>query len=104
MFDLIEKLRQKPDRVKKQIAFLVALFLSGIIFVLWLGVIYPDFRRDQSKKESISKSEPSPLGTFKQTFSAGAGAIGEKFSNLKEVIYTFSRESFVDTSTTTIEQ
>ena len=49
MFDLIEKLRQKPNRTKKLIAFLGALLFVGIIFVIWLSVILPDFEHSQTK-------------------------------------------------------
>ena len=46
MFNALEKLRQKPESVKKQIAFAVALSFAGIIFLVWLTVVYPDLRKE----------------------------------------------------------
>ena len=90
MFDFIEKLRQKPDRTKKQIAFLVSLLLAGIIFVIWLSVIYPDFSQTQAKETAVSKQEPSPLSNFSDTFSSGISAIGDQFNKIKESLSSFS--------------
>ena len=88
MFEYIEKLRQKPARTKKQIAFLSALFVAGLIFVVWLSVIYPDFKQGQQKEDAVAKLEPSPLSTFGETISTGLSAIGEQFGKLKESVTT----------------
>lgn len=88
MFNLIEKLRSKPDGVKNKIAFLTAFAFVGIIFVVWLSVIYPDFI-DNSKKEQVT-DEPSPVSAFATTFFAGLSSIGDKFSEIKESILLFS--------------
>jgi len=101
MFNFLEKLRQKPDRVKKQIAFLIALFFSGLIFVIWLSVIYPDFKRRQQRTERVSNLEPSPIETFGETFKTGASAIGEQFTQLKESIYSISAGLVIPEATTT---
>ena len=107
MFEIIEKLRQKPDRTKKQIAFLVALLFAGIIFVIWLTVVYPSFKQDQKKVDAVSKLEPSPLKALGETFSTGASALGEEFGKLRETISSFTTSftssSSVSTSTS-IEQ
>ena len=99
MFELIEKLRAKPDRTKKQIAFCISLLLAGIIFVIWLTIIYPDFRGKQTKEKTVSSSEPSPFSNFADTFSSGISAIGEQFNKIKESISSFS----TTTSTTTVQ-
>ncbi len=106
MFSFIEKLRQKPDRTKKQIAFLTALFLAGLIFVVWLSVILPDFQRGQKREEAVSKLEPSPIEAFGETIGAGFSSIGEQFGKLKESVTTMVTSSAVynsasSTSTTT---
>ena len=100
MFEFIEKLRQKPDRTKKQIAFLSALFLAGLIFVVWLSVIYPDFKRGQQKEDAVSKLEPSPLSTFGETISTGISAMGDQFSKLKESISSITNNSAYYSTTT----
>lgn len=105
MFELIERLRSKSDRTKKQVAFLAALFVAGVIFVIWLSVIYPDFRKRQKKNDEVSKLEPSPLGTLGETFKTGFSAIGEQFTSLKESVssLTTSPVYYSTTSTTTTE-
>ena len=92
MFNLIEKLRQKPPRVKKQVAFLTSLSIAGIIFVVWLSVIYPDFRQRQEREQKVSSLEPSPVSTFGQTFQTGIGAIKDQFEKLKGAISSFSTD------------
>lgn len=107
MFEIIEKLRQKPDRTKKQIAFLVAFLLTGIIFIIWLSVIYPSFRQDQKKLDAVAKIEPSPLQALGETFSTGASALGEEFGKLRETISSFTTNLTSSSSapiTPTVEQ
>ncbi len=90
MFNLIEKLRQKPERVKKQIAFLGAFFIAGGIFVVWLSVIYPDFRKSQSQEAAVANLEPSPLSTFADSFFSGISSIREKFGEIKQSVSSLS--------------
>ena len=105
MFELIERLRRKPDRTKKQVAFLTAFFVAGVIFVIWLSVIYPDFRKRQKNIDRVANLEPSPLGTLGETFRTGFSAIGEQFTSLKESVssLTTSPVYYSTTSTTTTE-
>lgn len=90
MFGLIEKLRVKPDRAKKQIAFLIAFLFAGIIFVVWLSAIFPSWRQGQLKEAAASNLEPSPISTFIGTFSSGISAISAEFGQLKDSISSFS--------------
>jgi cytoskeletal protein RodZ len=102
MFELLEKLREKPDHKKKQIAFLLSLFIVGIIFVIWLSVIYPDFKNESLIDDKVSKLEPSPLGTFSETFKTGISAIGEQVTKLKESVSNIATDlasSSIATST-----
>lgn len=104
MFDFLEKLRAKPDRTKKQIAFLSALFFVGIIFVMWLSVIFPNWRESQSKEAKASEFPPSPISAFLGTFSSGISAISEEFSKLKDSISSLTKAQDYYVSTTTNEQ
>lgn len=92
MFQYIEKLRAKPDSTKKQVAFIVAFVISGIIFVIWLSVIYPHWKEDQENIEKVSKVEPSPLAGFVDNITNGFSGIKEQYSNIKESM-TFSATS-----------
>ena len=100
MFELIEKLRQKPDSAKKKIAFFVALLTSGIIFVVWLSVIYPNWKLGQSQKEKVANLEPSPVSSLSSTISSGFSAIKDQFSQVKNVISSFSSSPAHYNSTT----
>lgn len=102
MFEFIEKLRKKSERTKKQVAFLVALFITGLIFVVWLSVIYPDFRRRQEKINYVSNLEPSPLGTLGETFRTGFSAIGEQFTSLKESVSSITTSPVYYSTTSSI--
>lgn len=104
MFDFLEKLRAKPDRTKKQIAFLSALFFVGIIFVMWLSVIFPNWRESQSKEAKDSKLPPTPISAFFGTFFSGISAISEEFGQLKDSISSFIKAPDYYVSTTTNEE
>ena len=101
MFELIEKLRQKPDRTKKQIASVISLLLSGIIFVVWLSVIYPNFKQNQKQEIKARENSEGPLSGISQTVSGGVGSIRNQFSKMKEMISSFSTAPayFISTST-----
>jgi hypothetical protein len=101
MLDFLENLRNKPARLKKQIAFLVALTLAGVIFVIWLSVIYPNWRADQVT--TPTPTEPSPLSLFSTKFSAGLSAVSDQFSKIKDVISSFSTSPTFYVSSSTNE-
>ena len=101
MFDFLENLRQKPDGTKKRVAFFGAFLLAGIIFVVWLSVVYPSFSRDQIPEEVASSTNPSPLSAFSDTLSVGFSAIGDQLSKIKETVssFTIAPAYYVSTST-----
>lgn len=90
MFKYIEKLRQKPDSVKKRMAFLTSFSFVGIIFIVWLSIIYPGFREQKNINDRVVASEPSPFSTFGDILSQSTSAIGEQFSKITEISTTFS--------------
>jgi len=92
LFDLLEKIRQKPERAKKQIAFLISLFVAGLIFVVWLSVIYPNWISIKTKEEKVVATEPSPISTLGNMFSTTFSAIDEQFASIKEAISSFTTE------------
>lgn len=99
MFEYIEKLRQKPEKTKKQVAFLIALSFSGLIFVIWLSVIFPEWREGERKEAKVVKSEPTPLSGFMANLSAGIDGMKEQFSELKDTV-----TSLAPMSTTSVAQ
>lgn len=101
MFDTIEKLREKPDRTKKQIAFLIAFFVAGVIFVFWLGSIYPDFINKQVQDSKVESLTPSPTSNFTETFSTAFSDMKDQFSKIQEAISSFSTSPAYYSATTT---
>ena len=99
MFEIIEKLRRKSDRAKKQIAFLCAFFVAGFIFVMWLGVVYPNFKKQEVLDSKVAKLEPSPWTAFGATLSDGISAIGSEFSRLKSTVSSLSTTTYYKAST-----
>jgi len=101
MFDFLEKLREKPPRVKKQIAFFTAIFFAGIIFVIWLSSVYPNIWKTHLREEKAASLEPGPVDTLGGIFSEAFTVIGEKISEAKKVISSFasSTEYYASTST-----
>ena len=85
MFELLEKLRQKPDKVKKLVAVIFSLFFAGIIFVLWFSVSYQNWTNSKYQEEKVTE-EPSPISTFSSTFSGAFKSIGEQFSQIRKII------------------
>lgn len=100
MFKLIEKLRQKPDGVKKRIAFLVSLLFSGIIFVFWVADIYPTLVEKKEKIDYVKSLEPSPLKTFGESFKVSMSAMSEQLNNIKNSITSMSAEPVYYSTTT----
>lgn len=101
MFETIEKLRDKPERSKKRIAFLVSFLFAGIIFVVWLSVIYPDLKRANSQQDVVSKYEPSPLSAFEDSLSNGFVTFGAEIKSLKDSALLFSTQPEYFYATTT---
>ena len=111
MFNYIEKLRQKPDNVKKHIAFFVAFSFVGIIFVVWLSTIYPGFQQEKQINDRVASSGgPSPVSTFVSILSQSVSTMSEQFSKIKEtstsilsgtdhIISTTTQNNIVSTST-----
>ena len=100
MFYFIEKIRKQPLHIKKQIAFLVAFSTSGIIFVIWLSVIYPNFRNEQKQVQKVASLEPSPISTFRDTLGTAILSIYDQFGKIKETLSSFSTDPEYYSTTT----
>ncbi|MFA5934171.1 MAG: hypothetical protein WC795_03065, partial [Candidatus Paceibacterota bacterium] len=58
--NFINKLRQKPESVRKQILYISVFSIMGVIIVVWLLVTVRRFGRDESKQgfnESVKPFE-----------------------------------------------
>lgn len=71
MFSLLAKLRRKPERVRRQITFLVAASLTGMIVLLWLVSVAWSVREPAGSPALRSaEEESSPLKVFSDTVGA----------------------------------
>lgn len=83
MLKTIERLRQKSPTQKKRIAFLSALSFSGIIFVIWLSVVYPGFKERSEREANIKNTEVGPFSTFSDIFSSTFISIDGEIQKIK---------------------
>lgn len=90
MFDLIERLRQKPDGAKKRIAFLTSLSLTGFIFAIWLSVIYPDFSFKERQKQTASANKAGMFSSFVANITEGFGGVKTQINNIKDAVSSLS--------------
>ena len=89
MFELIEKLRQKPEGAKKRIAFFTSFFISLTIFIVWLSVIYPDVSNKKVVENSVISSS-TPVDNLYSLFSEGFSEVKNKISELASVVSSIS--------------
>lgn len=101
MFELIEKLRQKPDSTKALVAFSVSLAFAGTIFLVWFTVVLPDIRQDNEIKEKMAKIEPSPFSTFFGNIANSFYALKDQVVDVKTKISEMSNTPVYYNSTST---
>lgn len=70
MFSLIARVRRKPERVRRQIAFLVAASLTVLIVLVWLVSINASVRDPADSSVTRNAQEKSPLGVLSDTVGA----------------------------------
>ncbi len=104
MLDLIERLREKPEKTKKKIAFLTSFLFAGLIFVVWLTVIYPDVLDREKKIRKPNTTEVTPTSAIKENISSGFTEMGGQFTKLKGMMQELlgSAEYKSSSSTTAI--
>ncbi len=108
MFQLIEKLRQKPERTKKRIAFLASFSFSILILGVWFSVIYPDFKFKEKQKQSASVNQASPASSFFGNILEGFSGVKKQLGDVKNLVGSISTTTFVsnpeeDISTSSVE-
>jgi hypothetical protein len=108
VFNLIEKLRQKPDGAKKRIAFLASFSFSVLILGIWFSVIYPDFKFKEKQKQSASVNQASPASSFFENILEGFSGVKKQLGDVKNLVGSISTTTFVsnpevDISTSSVE-
>ncbi len=86
MFEIIEKIRRKPESSKNKIAFLTSFTVSGFIFVIWLTVIYPDLSFVEKQKQVASAGEAGVFSSFVENVKQGFVGIKQEAGMIKNII------------------
>ncbi len=86
VFNLIEKLRQKPEGAKKRIAFLASFSFSVLILGIWFSVIYPDFKFKEKQKQSAAAVESGPTESFFKNIKDGFSGAKEQIDIIKQSV------------------
>ena len=110
MFEYIEKLRQKSEKSKRWIAFLTSFSFAGLIFVVWLSVIYPDFRFQEKQRQTATVNEASPVGSFFSNMKEGFAGVKKQVDDIKGIVSGMSSSTYyvsnnaTDTPVDVVEQ
>jgi len=91
MFNQIEKLQKKSEDTRRKISFLVSVFLTIVIFMIWLSVFSSDFKGANSavlneNGEQNKKEEITPFKSLKDSFSKMSEDVGKRFGDIKNGI------------------
>ncbi len=102
-FDWLEKMRNKPIKSQRLIAFAVALSFTGLLFVTWLSVLLPGFfhSRDVAQKnEEKNDTFDTPKDTFVENITSAWHTLGEQFGALKTTVSDVNLSAAVQYSAT----
>ena len=80
LYSYIEKLKAKPEHIRKRYAFSVSFGLTAIIFLFWLAS-FSSFGKTSSKALTMTVEKVS---TPAQSLVAGVGSV---FTDLKDLIF-----------------
>ena len=89
LFEWLETVRKKPLHTRRFIAFGLSIFITGIIFVIWLGVWFSVY----SKPVSASVSEVSPFSGVYQNMSDMYIGVTNQIGILKNVFKDIKLEN-----------
>lgn len=100
VFDLIEKLQQKPKAHRKRIAASTAMVVTSLVFVVWLSVVSRGFFSGTAPVEPETQAA-TPLSSLKKDLSSTYSAIKEQVGTLRNIATTgtISTSTSFETST-----
>lgn len=89
MWDFLDRLREKPESVRFQIAIVTAALITGVIVLIWFSSFSLQFGLADEEK---TQEEPSPLegvtSGFREAIHTGFSGFGAFFDELKQIQYT----------------
>lgn len=81
MYDLIERLKQKPEHHRRRVAFGVSGGITAIIFILWASIIFPhDTKQIALQKQEVKPTTETPIATLRN----GVAQVYEAFQALMQ--------------------
>jgi hypothetical protein len=93
MGSFIDKYRQKSDKQKKAAAFLIAFFITGVIFVVWVSSFLPKiFKDDEISNKKFDTPKDSLTAIIISAFDDVKNQTIEMKNNLKEMDFTSNIE------------
>ncbi|MFZ2523072.1 MAG: hypothetical protein WAW92_01665 [Minisyncoccia bacterium] len=103
MFEYLDKVRKKDEKIKKRIAFYVALACAAFIFIIWLTVSVPQIKNEKRAQDAIASTTKSPLSNFMAIISNGLIEAQKNVSEIKSAINVLSSTTAYYYSTTSSE-
>jgi hypothetical protein len=88
---MLEKLRAKPDHVKKWIALAVAAIISGIIFLVWLSSFDARQNGDYTRDKTVS-----PLDGVASMFQGIVSDVKTSFSDMPSYLHNMGAGATTD--------
>ena len=92
---MLEKLRAKPDHIKKWIALAVAAIISGIIFLVWLSSFDARQNSDEARDKTVS-----PLDSVTRMFQGIVSDANRSFSDTSSYVHNTGSSATTTTSAT----
>lgn len=82
MFDILDRIREKPRKQRQAIAFSIAAAVTGVIFILWAVSFFASIQDNQK----IETSSESAFGfdTFVDSFQEASNTIKQEVGAAKE--------------------
>lgn len=81
MFNHIEKIRQKPEHVRRRIAVFLTLMLFLVVVFVW--IFAPDVSLVEQEKNRAIDEAPSPFWVLKDTLGDSFNDMGSKLEEFK---------------------
>ncbi len=98
MFDFIKNLQEKPEHHRRAITLISSLFISLVIFVVWLSVIFPTSVQTEKKlAESESSRNAGLMDVFSRNVASVSSAFKDQLLSIKDITKLFTTVYTADT-------
>ena len=94
MLNFLDKLRQKPEKIRLRYAFGISLSVVIVLVIIWTVTLPGRFSK---KNEQTTANEPSPLSALIQNIKGGISTLKENLSQTNP----FTQTAAVSNSSTT---